>query len=88
MFSYSDFCFDLILNNSMRRNWWDARAFCRLNGGDLVSYDKKYPKKEHFIFGLVGEHFHRFTRPNRFWLGLKESGRDNLFRWLDGFVVV
>ncbi|GFR98176.1 macrophage mannose receptor 1-like [Elysia marginata] len=88
MYSYKDFCFMMMRKKKEMRSWADARAYCQLNAGDLARYDKNYPKKEHFIFGMVGEHFRRYTRPNRLWIGLKENTRDGLYRWLDDFLPV
>ncbi|GFR71004.1 hypothetical protein ElyMa_002085800 [Elysia marginata] len=83
MFSYFDLCLEAQTKESERRSWADARAYCQLNGGDLVKLSDNDRRKKFYIYGLTGE-----LDSGEFWLGLYQSKQDGLYRWVNDLIPV
>ena len=59
----------------MTKNWVDARAYCVLGGGDLVSFSTKEEQDE--ALSIIGE-------AKGSWIGLNDLENEGKFEWSDG----
>uniref|UniRef100_F6TDB0 C-type lectin domain-containing protein n=1 Tax=Ciona intestinalis TaxID=7719 RepID=F6TDB0_CIOIN len=70
-------------NRNQRLTWYDARDYCRAQGGDLVSVHSSEERDSIINFvtnGAVGSYTY-------FWMGLNNLGLNTGYQWTDGSAV-
>ncbi|XP_053398682.1 uncharacterized protein LOC128556876 isoform X2 [Mercenaria mercenaria] len=72
--SYNNRCYILILD---KQSWYDARASCKSEGGDLASPNSQ--AEQDFVFSLL-----QYANGQSTWIGFNDIQDESVFNWADG----
>ncbi|XP_060586405.1 uncharacterized protein LOC132742102, partial [Ruditapes philippinarum] len=72
--SYGNRCYVLL---QTKQSWYDARASCKGQGGDLASPNSQ--AEQDFVFSLL-----EYANKQNTWIGFNDIQRESLYRWADG----